>query len=134
MVELTEFFVQGTPVPQGSLRSSGRGVLFYSNDKELKPWRRSIATAARESYNGEFGIDLPVYVRAKFLFDQLKKPKPYKTSAPDLDKLVRALLDGITDSGIYCDDSRVVGIHTTKEYVATGEASGVFVQLSAADN
>jgi crossover junction endodeoxyribonuclease RusA len=39
--------------------------------------------------------------------------------APDLDKLVRAVMDSVTDAGLWRDDSQVVAIHATKCYVTT---------------
>jgi Holliday junction resolvase RusA-like endonuclease len=35
---------------------------------------------------------------------------------PDVDKLIRAVLDALTDAGVFRDDSRVVQVSATKIY------------------
>ena len=53
--------------------------------------------------------------------------RPEPSVAPDLDKLVRAVLDGLTAIA-YRDDGQVVRITATKQY---GSQPGVWVQMWA---
>ena len=47
----------------------------------------------------------------------LKRSAPlYKRTAPDLDKLARAVLDALTHSGVLRDDALVVELHCSKQY------------------
>lgn len=114
------FVVKGTPVGQGSMkafpRKVGRGVIVTHNSSKLKPWRDQISWAAKEAMKS-FKVSLierprAVHVDVKFYFERPKSQKAdrtYKTTAPDLDKLERALLDSM--SGIvYRDDAQVARV------------------------
>lgn len=60
---------------------------------------------------------------------QLKASAPrHPARAPDLDKLVRAVLDACTDAGVWPDDSRVVHLQATKRY-DDEQRAGVEVQI-----
>jgi Holliday junction resolvase RusA-like endonuclease len=120
--------IPGTPVPQGSLRSGGRGQLFYSNAAYLKPYRNNIADAVRQAAGASHEQWTgPVTVRVLFLFE---RPKSHvlksgglrrgianeKLTPPDLDKLTRSVLDAITQSGVYADDAQVTVLEAAKDY------------------
>ena len=78
---------------------------------------------------GLLPIDAPVVVEAVFVFPRPKSVKRnYPTVAPDLDKLCRALGDGMTvDANVLVDDSRIVVWHASKVY---GERPGVSVKIT----
>lgn len=116
--------VEGSPAPQGSKRAyvvKGRAVLIEDN-KRTKPWRAAITLTARVEANRQkwTTTDQPVELDVTFLI-----PKPatsrraYPSVKPDLDKLLRALLDGLTDANIWKDDSQVVSLIARKVYVLT---------------
>jgi Holliday junction resolvase RusA-like endonuclease len=48
--------------------------------------------------------------------------------SPDLDKLIRAVGDSLTDSGVVIDDSRIVRISARKLY-AEGIQPGATIQV-----
>lgn len=120
--------VDGLPVPQGSktVAKAGKKVwLRDANASRLKPWRAKVAAAADVGQT----FDCPVEVFAVFY---LPKPKKLTWWAPagrvgDLDKLVRALCDGMTDGGLLSDDSRVVDLHAYKRYASKKNPLGVRV-------
>jgi Holliday junction resolvase RusA-like endonuclease len=62
----------------------------------------------------------------------LPKPKTVDRQlpsvSPDLDKLIRAVGDSLTDSGVVIDDSRIVRISARKLY-AEGIAPGATIQV-----
>jgi len=123
------FTVPGTPVPQGSKRAFGNRVVD-SNSKALKPWRATITSVALEANAGADPISGPVEVQLVFTFPHpkthfrtgknagvLKDSAPqFVTVKPDLDKLIRAVLDGLTDAQIFRDDSQVVSLEAIKLY------------------
>lgn len=121
-----EFCVEGVPIPQGSktVAKAGKKVwLRDANATKLKPWREKVAAAA------DLGIsfDVPVVVRAVFYMPMPKRPKFTRPAVkPDVDKLARALLDGMTDAGLISDDSRVVRLVAEKWY---SESPGVSVTV-----
>ena len=128
------FFVDGKPEPQGSKTGyvvKGRAVIADKNPKALKPWRRAIADAATVAQIEAGDTDPlvgPVQVALVFVLERPKTVKrEHPTVRPDLDKLSRAVLDGLTTAGVYGDDSQVVGLVASKEY---GARAGVRVSVA----
>ena len=121
ITELADFVVTGVPVPQGSMNAfvrNGRAIVTSANAK-LKPWRAQVTEASRAT-----GIFFPresaICLHAEFFLPRPKsllKRIVFHIRKPDLDKLVRAIGDGVTDSGLWVDDSQVVAIYATKHYV-----------------
>lgn len=138
LVLAAEFDVEGIPVPQGSKnarvvkpRAGGpmRAVLFNDNDKVLKPWRALVTATARAAYSGP-RLEGALAVWADFRFVRPPSVKPldraYPTVKPDVDKLLRALFDGITDAGVWRDDAQVIKALIGKDY---DERPGVRVRI-----
>lgn len=133
-----KFSVQGIePAPQGSKTHVGNGIMRESCQR-VKPWRFAVSQAALAT--GEPMMDGAVSVLITFLFPRLKghfdtkgnlrKDAPFfKTSRPDLDKLCRSTLDGITNVLIK-DDSQVVTLIATKQYANEGELPGALITLN----
>lgn len=137
-----QFFVPGKPVAQGSKRAFTRGkkVVMVEMLKDLAPWRQAVAEYARAEANGE-KFTGPLRLRLVFWFSRpashfgtgrnagnLKPSAPdYRESAPDLDKLIRAIGDGLTASGVIVDDRFIVKVEAEKRY---GDP-GVLVNLQA---
>jgi Holliday junction resolvase RusA-like endonuclease len=95
--------------------------------KREKPWRNLVSDNARIAMTREkftqFDKDVPVSVRITFLMPRPKTVKRHTpTVPPDIDKLCRAVLDALTDVGVWVDDSQVVDLGATKIY-----ASGIHI-------
>lgn len=130
------FFVPGEPVSQGSMKTvtpkgGTKPVVIHSN-KALAPWRRTVAQAAdylvREPFYGGVTVDLTFFMlRPK----TVTRPHPITRSSYDLDKLIRAVFDALTDSGAIEDDSRVVEVSSRKLYVSKITEAGVNIAISA---
>lgn len=111
--------VLGVPVPQGSLRTLGRGRVVHNNDEKLRPWRDSIAWAVRERMDTSPPLEGPVEVTATFVLPRPQSAPKRRWAPdrkPDLDKLIRALLDGITAGGGWVDDAQVISMIAVKVY------------------
>lgn len=134
------FFVPGIPVQQGSKRHVGNGRMIEASPN-LKPWRLAVTYAAREARGRmPYPYFLPIDVTLRFWFPRpkshygtgknagvLKSSAPvWKSSAPDIDKLTRAMLDGMTDAGVWKDDAQVVSLIVLKRYANT-DKTGVAV-------
>ena len=138
-----DFYVSGFPAPQGSKRILPRGgvkgarPLLVDDHPGLKPWRAKVTGAAkvalRESGAPPAGaalVSLTFYLpRPVTHYGTGKNSGRVKPSAPvemmvkpDLDKLVRAVLDSLTDAGMWADDSRVDSIHAYKVYAGVKPA------------
>lgn len=118
-------FVPGKPAPQGSKTRNRHGAIYESN-KTVGPWRERVALSASSVMDGREPTRAPVQLNARFMFlrpkGHLRKDGTALPSAPrmpavkpDLDKLLRAVLDSL--SGIvFADDSQVVVVTARKEY------------------
>lgn len=130
-----EFWVPGTPIPQGSKRIGRHGkfpVILDDNDKVLRPWRKTVATAATFAMQGREPLDCAVCMSLNFVMPRPKStPKrrtPKAIRKPDLDKLERAVLDALT--GVcFSDDSHVVSLIGSKRIAEIGETAGVHIGL-----
>lgn len=119
------FWVDGIPAPQGSKKHVGNGRLIESS-KALPAWRKAVTEAARQAHT-ETPIDRPVTVRADFFMPRPKRPRfDVPATAPDLDKLQRAIGDGMEQGGLLANDSRIVQWVATKHY---GERTGCQVTV-----
>jgi len=130
MTTIASFDVLGVPKPQGSMRAFNNRVV-HAKPKALMDWRGDIAKAAADFVTEKAERGTPVWIHATF---RLERPKaaPKRvirpTTKPDLDKLVRSLLDALT--GIcFADDSQVVSLNVGKRFAAAEEPCGVFVEV-----
>lgn len=119
---LAEFTVFGVPVPQGSMRAfvprGWKRAILTSDNKKLKPWRQEIAGSAQAVIRFPIERERAVAIQCRFYFPRaksLKKAISYKTTRPDIDKLARALLDGLTGIA-FEDDAQVIDLRCTKSF------------------
>jgi Holliday junction resolvase RusA-like endonuclease len=128
---LISVFVAGIPAPQGSKTFYGRGRVVESS-KAAGPWRKLVSAEVRRE-RGPVAPPLagPLWARLTFTF-----PRPQghygrgKTTSrivrpgapaqpdvkPDIDKLARCVLDGLTDAGAWKDDGQVTMLTAVKQY------------------
>jgi crossover junction endodeoxyribonuclease RusA len=116
------FNVAGLPIPQGSMRVYN-GNIVHSQGSALAAWRSAVALSAKTA--GAKPHTEAVHIEMIFTMPRPKTvTRPEPSVAPDLDKLVRAVLDGLTAIA-YRDDSQVTSIVASKQY---GQAPGVWIQ------
>lgn len=124
--------VKGTPVPQGSMTCVGGGTrtsktgkaiaahnVQASNKDDLYPWRNKIAAAARLARDrfGAFISHDPVRVDLTITLERPKTvTRDWPSVYPDVDKLMRAVLDGLTAGEIWADDGQAIGGMIWKTY------------------
>lgn len=133
------FHVDGmVPQPKGSKRlvktKTGQQLLIEDAQK-LKPWMRAIEAEA-SALAARFGtLDGPLMVVAEFRFPVPQARRHlgrwWKTSAPDLDKLMRGLGDALTNSKLIHDDARICALNLWK--VETDQWAGVIVTVRTLD-
>ena len=121
-----DFTVHGVPQPQGSAKAfipkGWSSAVITSDNKTLKPWRQDVAALAGEAMqlanSGGHPSDGPVIVTCVFWF---AKPRStprrvtHKITKPDVDKLVRGILDALTGI-VFRDDAQVVECHAYKAF------------------
>lgn len=128
------FTVAGLPAPQGSKRAfanhkTGKIVVTEMSGQKLKEWRSDVRDAAFRMMLGNavgterLPLSGPLGVSLAFTLPKPKSaPKNRRTwpdKRPDLDKLVRSTLDGLTHS-VMADDSQVIMLEAFKYYPGEG--------------
>ena len=124
--------VNGTPAGQGRISYNQHGRGYHSNGKRLRPWRKAIREAAeREWATGEPEPVAPVLTGAVIVEITITVVKPKsapkrRTSWPitrysgDVDHHARAVLDSLSQAGIWRDDAQVVELTARKVYPDEG--------------
>lgn len=121
---MIKFSVDGQPIPQGSMKVIN-GHVIHSQGSALAAWRASIALAARKA--GAFPEKGAMTIAITFVMPKPRTVKREEPSvAPDLDKLIRAVLDALTAIA-YVDDGQVTEIYAKKVY---GLLPGVRIQIA----
>jgi Holliday junction resolvase RusA-like endonuclease len=101
------------------------GFVIHSQGSALAGWRASIALAARRA--GAFPEKGAMTITMTFTMPKPRTVKREEPSvAPDLDKLIRAVLDALTAIA-YVDDGQVTEIYAQKVY---GLSPGVFIRVA----
>lgn len=139
----------GRPAPQGSHELGGAGQLLDSSPY-LPAWRAAVKIAAFRAY-AEAGIAanaLPLFPAGRpvvieqctfyLAADQCRAAgTDAPTGKPDIDKLLRALLDALggaarkdSHARLYADDSQVVGIRNLSKVRAPAGRHGAFIIVS----
>ncbi len=128
---MIELDVKGRPTPQGSKRVFN-GRIVEAQSANLKKWRAAIEEACHPFTEIHLG---PIRLEVDFYLERPKTVKfserPYPIVAPDLDKLVRGVGDGIGQSGrIWGDDSQIIEISARKFY-ADDRETGAIIRVIA---
>lgn len=137
------FTVFGTdPAPQGSKKyvgtrrtAAGNNIpMIVESSPKLPAWRKAVSDAVIQGMKASGNLEkFDGAVKVEAVFYLTRRPtvkRALPTVPPDVDKLTRSLLDGITakGQGVWRDDSQVVRLEVSKVY-ATGQ-SGVAVTIT----
>lgn len=140
LYEPTRIEVLGTPVPEGSTKAipyksrdgATKVAIMHNKSSELMDWRYRIAKEYKESggeYTEQYGVDIHV----EFIFTRPKSVKaekrPNMTVKPDVDKLLRAVMDALTGVA-YKDDSQVVSVTAAKRYGGKNDVDRAYITVS----
>lgn len=121
MNTLVAFEILGVPAPQGSKTRMPNGAVVEAGSKTgrqaHKAWRTTVAQTARDVADDD-PYDGPLQVSIHFRMP-MPASRPARARAagvwphqvkPDIDKLVRSTLDGLTDGGLIVGDHRVFAL------------------------
>lgn len=131
--------VSGMPAPQGSKRHVGGGRMVEMS-KAVGPWREAVRSETQRAMKDahmpgwETPFDGPVSVTIRFILPRPKSvPKriTWPAKRPDLDKLARAVLDGLTDGGAWLDDGQVVKMMLVKLYATEDDTPGCTIRIES---
>lgn len=124
------FFVAGEPKAQPRAKAARIGgfIRIYTPNT-AKVWKEAVAAAARKalgkrwaklegplSLNLAFSMPRP---QAHYLKAGLRPDAPtHHTKKPDVDNLAKAVMDALTDCGVWVDDDQIASLSVTKFYVS----------------
>jgi Holliday junction resolvase RusA-like endonuclease len=128
-------------------KATNRPIVMDANRIGLAEWRAQIAAYSIRAWEGREPISTIAAVRLEFYFKRpasmflpanSKRPElelrpgspTYHTKAPDLDKLMRAVFDALTDSGVWTDDCIAAKVVATKLYEGEGNQPGVRIWVA----
>jgi crossover junction endodeoxyribonuclease RusA len=135
-----DVWVPGAPVPKGSAKAfvtkAGRAVVTQTNREAQRDWapfvRDSVGQGLVYQSLGAWPTAAPVAVALDFVMPRRKSaPKTYTpawTRKPDLDKLIRMVLDCLTHVAL-ADDAQVTSVAGSKREAEPGEEPGVRIRL-----
>ena len=124
---MISFVVYGIPQPKGSVRAfivkdkekRKQKAVVTSGNKQLKSWSQLVSIVAQEHVPQEGLLLGPIEVVLMFYLLRprtvSKHKRPLPTVKPDIDKLVRSVLDALKGR-LYADDSQIVRIEACKYY------------------
>lgn len=134
------FWVEGIPVPQGSMSAFVRGrhaSIVDQKAKTLHPWRDWVGQVGKQAQDaaGFASLDEPAQVALSFYLPRpakhygtgrnrwvLRADAPmFPTYKQDVDKLARGVLDALTQAGLIKDDGQVVELIALKRYTTHTE-------------
>jgi Holliday junction resolvase RusA-like endonuclease len=138
--------VYGDAQPAGSkkayMRPGARYPVVVDANSKAAGWKKQIGRACAEQYGGSFlegALEMTVrfykprpqnHFRTGKHAGLLKDSAPLRpTTAPDVDKLVRSIFDGLQGQ-LYRNDAQVVDMHASKLY---GEPARVEIEVSVLD-
>lgn len=132
----------GRPAPQGSHEVGANGHVMHASPY-LAAWRQQVKIAVFEAYRaaGLGAADLPLYpsgavhVRAMTLIVDDAQCRAAGTDEPvgrpDLDKLLRATIDGLGDARLFVDDAQVLKVYElSKTRSSPGMPPGALIIVS----
>ena len=137
--------VLGTPQAKGSMKSipfadkeSGKlRVNTFSDSKRSDAWENTVKLQALSVWRRNLGADaLPlegaVKLRIGFRLPRPKsvsvKKRPLPIVKPDVDKMLRSILDALTGV-VFNDDAQVTAIEARKTYAAVPSAACVVIDI-----
>lgn len=108
----------------------GNGIMVESS-KGVAPWRTAVAYIARSRRQR---FDNAVHIEIEFIMPRPKRLGKTKQEPmiqkPDVDKLIRSTLDGLTTSGIIPDDSYVTHVEAEKRRANYQEGTGARITIT----
>lgn len=144
--DVIEFEIIGLPSPQGSKTKMPNGAMVEGGSKvardRQRDWRTTVAQTARDiaASLDDAPLDEALRCVVQFRFPMPTSRKASikaegiaaKTSAPDLDKLMRALGDGLQAGGLIRDDARICESAQSKVEVVGW--TGALVKITRINN
>jgi crossover junction endodeoxyribonuclease RusA len=136
------FTVYGLAQPKGSTKSfafkrpdGSLGTRTTSDNAKLQDWAALVRQVAQRHAGGGvfFARETAVYVVLAFVLPRppsIPRRQRHPVRKPDLDKLVRGVLDALS-AVIFHDDAQVIELRVTKRYAGPDEPASASVTVQA---
>lgn len=133
------FWVDGRPAPQGSKTAYVRGgrAVMVEASKHLPAWRSAVMLAAKQAMLANDALvrfSDPVRLSVTFYIERPKNPKHklFPAGKPDLDHLIRACGDSLSQAGVVTDDAIICQVVAAKVWTGahTKPEPGAVVEIS----
>lgn len=133
-------FVKGLPVAQPRVKFAMIGGFARAyTPAHVKPWKKAIC-AELYPHVPQIAHEVAMKVRVCYFFERpkshydkklrLRPSAPaHKVSKPDIENLNKAILDAITDSGFWKDDSYVVEMRSFKRWAEPNVFPGALIMI-----
>jgi Holliday junction resolvase RusA-like endonuclease len=123
-----QFVVLGKPIAQPRHRvccQGGYARTYLPSDHPVHAYKALLVHGARTARIPM--MEGPVRLDIMFSFARKRKQaREFKISKPDLDNLDKAVMDALTEAGVWGDDAQVVEKHSIKVW-NTVDATSVFI-------
>ncbi len=141
--ELIAFTVYGDPMPKGSKTAVVRGARAVLLDGRRGParakyalWKTAIAAVARQQVaqlpallDGAIGMTVVFHLRRPKSQTRAQRAVVWHTTRPDVDKLLRAVLDPLTGV-IIADDARIAYVIASKRFALADEPTRAEITIT----
>lgn len=129
--------VRGIPAPQGNHRVNPSGAT-YETSKAVGPWREAVRAETQRRLGALGHAALPAPGTPTVVEIEFDMPRPasapkrqtHPVKRPDLDKLARAVLDGLVAGGALADDSQVTCLRLRKAYAVYPATPGALISIT----
>jgi len=134
---MIEIRVHGNPAPQGSKTAVVRGgkAIMFESSKKLPAWRDAIkmtSAVARIEHGGP--LLGPLSVTIVFYLERPRSTvRDYPNTTPDIDKLIRAVFDGLQESEMISNDGQIVAVSAWKFWADEKNPTGAVIKLAKKD-
>jgi len=141
MSDALEIFVAGLPKGQPRPRAFARhGMVRMYDPATAEGWKSAIAAEWKASAPSRPQISEAVALKLEFYFPRpkahfcksglrLSAPR-WHTQKPDADNLAKAVMDALSQIGVWRDDDQVALLQTSKRFGPFGDrASGCLIRL-----
>lgn len=139
------FFVPGDPRGQPRARSARAGLRsrVYTPRTACDGWKESVRLEALRAMAG--GAGGPPFTRAALsVVFRVQRPAGHlradgglrasapvhHTGKPDLDNALKAVMDALTETGVWNDDTAVDRVSAAREWAGDGRPAGAVVEVS----
>ena len=142
MTQVAIFDVLGVPKGQPRARACIRGQRAGVYDPgTAAAWKANVLYAARP-FIPATPLDCPIRLMVSLYFPRparlTRKSSPEGaipyTSKPDADNALKAIMDALTDAGMWRDDALIYSATVEKFYASKDESPGAIIRIFKADD